>query len=512
MAVAMALPVAAQTTQPAKPAAPAAKPALDAKHAAQAKTLMANGVKFLLSQREKDGGWSLNGKGAAKPAATALVLAVLVKDPAYGPRHDVVKQGYKVLLSYQQKDGGIYDPSENWNNYCTALAVSALAAAGQPEYKEPMNKAVAYLKTLQIVPGMESPDGGKLGEDSPFVGGVNYGKPEQEGGPRRPGDLSNVAFWMQAMHDAGVDKEDEHVQRALKFLNRVQNRSESNPETFAAEGTNDGGFVYSPVESKGGDGPNGQGLRSYGSMTYAGFKSMLYAGVERDDPRVQAAFNWIRRYWTLENNPNLPTQQNQEGLYYYYHTFAKALRAWGQPVVRGRDGKDHNWREELITAIGARVQRDGSWDNAKDRWNEGSPVLVTAYVLAALQEATADAKNDENDATRQSLQRPIVVVDFQEAPLDKVLQWLSDVTDTTLIVDWKALEAADIAKDTPITLRLRNVKYETILKYVLEQAGGSVSLGYVVDDGVIRVRIATQDKRSANETTIRPARRTETRR
>jgi len=379
------------TTQPAKASAEA-KAVIDAKHAEQAKVLMANGVKFLISQREKDGGWSLDGKGAAKPAATALVLSVLVKDPAYGPKHEVVQQGYKVLLSYQQKDGGIYEPREHWNNYCTALSVSALAAAGQPEYKEPIAKAVTYLKSLQIVPGMESPDGDKIGEDSPFVGGVNYGKPDVEGGPRRPGDLSNVSFWMQAMHDAGVDKDDEHVQRALKFLNRVQNRSESNPETFAAEGSNDGGFVYSPVESKGGAGANEQGLRSYGSMTYAGFKSMLYAGVAKDDPRVRAAFNWIRRYWTLENNPNLPAKQSQEGLYYYYHTFAKALRAWGQPIVRDGDGKDHNWREELIAAAAARVQKNGSWDNDKDRWNEGSPVLVTAYTLAALQEAMADVK------------------------------------------------------------------------------------------------------------------------
>jgi len=218
---------------------------------------------------------------------------------------------------------------------------------------------------------------------------VNYGKPAEAGGPRRPGDLSNVAFWMDAMHDAGVDQNDEHVQRALKFLNRVQNRSESNPEKFAADGSNDGGFVYSPVESKGGAGANNQGLRSYGSMTYAGFKSMLYAGVAKDDPRVRAAFDWIRRYWTLDSNPNLPTQQNQEGLYYYYHTYAKALRAWDQPIIRDGKGKEHNWREELIDAVAQRVQKNGSWDNDKDRWDEGSPVLVTAYVIAALQEATA---------------------------------------------------------------------------------------------------------------------------
>jgi len=221
------------------------------------------------------------------------------------------------------------------------------------------------------------------------VGAVNYGRPAPGTKTMRPGDLSNMSFWMSAMHDAGVDPKDESIQRALKFLNRVQNRSESNPSKFAAEGSNDGGFVYSPVESKAADGAE-KGLRSYGSMTYAGFKSMLYAGVAKDDPRVRAAFDWIRRFWTLDTNPNLPTKTNQQGLYYYYQTYAKALRAWGQPVVRDADGKDHNWREELVDALAKRVKDDGHWVNATEsRWQEGSPILTTAYAVLALQEVTA---------------------------------------------------------------------------------------------------------------------------
>ena len=35
------------------------------------------------------------------------------------------------------------------------------------------------------------------------------------------------------------------------------------------------------------------GLRSYASMTYAGLKSMIYAGLDRDDPRVKAALTYI---------------------------------------------------------------------------------------------------------------------------------------------------------------------------------------------------------------------------
>ena len=67
-------------------------------------------------------------------------------------------------------------------------------------------------------------------------------------------------------------------------------------------------------------------------MTYAGLKSMLYAGVGKDDPRVKGAVSWIRKHYDLDTNPGLDGQ----GLYYYYHVFAKALGRFGRRHVRRR--------------------------------------------------------------------------------------------------------------------------------------------------------------------------------
>ena len=47
-------------------------------------------------------------------------------------------------------------------------------------------------------------------------------------------------------------------------------------------------FNYGAGEYTGADGK--RMLRSYGSMTYAGLKSMIFAGVGPDDPRVKAAY------------------------------------------------------------------------------------------------------------------------------------------------------------------------------------------------------------------------------
>ena len=40
-------------------------------------------------------------------------------------------------------------------------------------------------------------------------------------------------------------------------------------------------------------------LRAYGSMTYAGFKSYVYADLPRDDPRVELALGWLRTVTTV---------------------------------------------------------------------------------------------------------------------------------------------------------------------------------------------------------------------
>jgi squalene-hopene/tetraprenyl-beta-curcumene cyclase len=124
-------------------------------------------------------------------------------------------------------------------------------------------------------------------------------------------------------------------------------------------------------------------------MTYTGFKSMLYANVARTDPRVKAAMEWIARYWRLDSNPNMPQKQSEQGLYYYYQVFGKALRAWGEDTVTDAKGDKHNWRQELIEALKQRQSAEGSWSNEADRWMEGSPILVTVYCLTALQDATA---------------------------------------------------------------------------------------------------------------------------
>ncbi|MFP4054465.1 MAG: prenyltransferase/squalene oxidase repeat-containing protein [Phycisphaerae bacterium] len=357
--------------------------AIDQTHTETAQKLINGGVRFLLRQQRDDGGWSFAPDQPSNPALTAMVLKTLAQHPDLSHQTPAVKKGYDLMLSFQQPNGGIYDTDSphRQENYTTAVAVMALAAAENPEWNDEMGRAVDYLKGLQIVPGSETGDGDVIQDaNHPFVGGVSYGK---HGRP----DMSNVSMFLQALEESGVPGDDPAVQRARLFAERAQNLQETNPLGWAEKGPNDGGFIYAPAkrdavtpESKAGE------LRSYGSMTYAGFKSLLYAGVDRQDQRVQRAFDWIRQHWELDVNPNMPSKQSREGLYYYYHIFAKALRAWGQPVITDPEGEKHNWREELVSVLAEQVNDDGSWTGDK-RWYERTPILATSYSVLALQEA-----------------------------------------------------------------------------------------------------------------------------
>jgi squalene-hopene/tetraprenyl-beta-curcumene cyclase len=129
-------------------------------------------------------------------------------------------------------------------------------------------------------------------------------------------------------------------------------------------------------------------------MTYAMLKSYMYAGLKKDDPRVKAAWDWITKNWTLDENPGmrLAGPANAEnGLFYYYHTLARALNAYDEPVVPDAKGGKHDWRVELIEKLAALQKPEGGWAGEK-KWMEEKPILATAFAVLALQEVVQDLK------------------------------------------------------------------------------------------------------------------------
>ena len=338
------------------------------------KEVVSKGVTYLLEKGQaEDGSFS---KGLST-AVTSMAATVLMKHglPAEHPK---VAKAILFILNNVQEDGGIYTPDTFLKNYETSLAILCLVEANKDGvYDKIIQRAADYVRTIQW-------DGAEGHERvSGFYGGWGYGSHQ------RP-DLSNSQYAIEALIAAGVDVKSVEMQKAMVFLSRGQNLpSADNTMEFAArvqKGDDDyGSMIYTPAnngETKVVPAENeAGGLRGYASMTYAGLKSFLYAGLDKEDLRVQAAMDWIRRHYSLETNPGLGAQ----GLFYYYHVFAKALHVVGEPTITDSDGTVHNWRAELVQELAKRQKPDGSWTNIEhDRWYEGDNNLVTCYALLAL--------------------------------------------------------------------------------------------------------------------------------
>ncbi len=300
---------------------------------------------------------------------TALVTTALLRHGVPASDANVAKS-LRYLKTFIQADGGIYRPGTFYRNYETCLTILCFTEANKDgRYDKTIKRADAFVKGIQWDEDEDK---------DPFdlvYGGGGYGK------HKRP-DLSNTSFLIDALRAAGNDADGDAIQRALIFVSRCQNlETEHNMTPFPVKNP-DGGFYYTCAaggSSQAGETANG-GLRSYGSMTYAGLKSMLYAGVGPKDPRVKAAVKWASDHYDLKSNPGLGTA----GLYYYYHLFGKALDATGDVVLTDSNGTKHHWRAELVSELSSRQKSDGSWTNDNDRWFESDANLVTGYALLTL--------------------------------------------------------------------------------------------------------------------------------
>ncbi|ACL02053.1 cycloartenol synthase-like protein [Desulfatibacillum aliphaticivorans] len=330
-------------------------------------------TEFLVGSQEEDGSWSKD------PAITALVVYSLLLSPGYDPdgrTETSIAKGLDYITQFVQPDGGIY--RKEYRNYVTAVCLMALTRTQDKKYAKAITGAKDFLIQFQL------DEGEGIQQSNPYYGGIGYG------GDTRP-DMSNTQLALEAIRAAeGFEKQfsgvllaqagniesDEqelglHWKKALMFVNRCQNLQSVNDMPYAGK---DGGFIYETGTYK------QDRSHSYGSMTYAGVKSLLYANVDKNDERVQKAVEWIKNNYTLDFNPGFGTYS----IFYYYMTFSKCMAALGEETLTDALGQEHHWREDLVSKLVSIQKPEGYWQNPSNRYWENVKPLATAYSVIAM--------------------------------------------------------------------------------------------------------------------------------
>jgi squalene-hopene/tetraprenyl-beta-curcumene cyclase len=352
----------------------------------------ASAADWLVTQQGDSGAWSMaaGDKAVPSPSFTGLIVAALGNAP------DALKAKYKApadkgvayLLSKVNADGSVGEgPTGAYlKTYTTAIALMAFSSTEKTDkVANAIRGAHAYLKQNQL----------KEGKD---LGGMGYGD-ESPGGKKGVANMSTTGFAAEGLKWSGLPQDDDFWKLVVKFVRKCQNNSEVNtdPEFLGqlkAKGLSvgdDGGLYYGPIADpaaqKAGTKKiaDKEVIQSYGSMTYDGIKTYLYAGLKKDSPEVKSAIDWVRKNYSVEVHPGFAYDQAQRhhlrGLYHYYLVMARALDAYGENPFETFDGKKHDWAREIGAQLVKSVKENKLWKNDNPAWYEGDPVLVTGYVL-----------------------------------------------------------------------------------------------------------------------------------
>jgi squalene-hopene/tetraprenyl-beta-curcumene cyclase len=273
--------------------------------------------------------------------------------------------GIAYLLQQQEDSGGWLTQT---GPGVTALTLRALLQNGQPLDSAPVRRALDYIQSTH------RQDGGFYVDGQPSY---------------------NTAIVLSTLAQIPGDRYRHQIDQGRAFLATLQRPTttggfyattakplaipefalpEPKPVTDSKKIT-----IRSP-----GDRTDDAFLTRRNQLTYAQFKSLLYAGLTPDDPRVRAMLFEAQADFSLRSNP---LYGQPHGQFYYYYVLSKTLRASGQDTLIDAAGTCHNWRSEIAARLIALQSSDGSWINDQsDYWLENNPVLVTTYCVLSLEE------------------------------------------------------------------------------------------------------------------------------
>ena len=182
-----------------------------AKIKSEIKQSIEKGIEYILKHQNEDG--SFSGE-EMNPAVTGLVIASIAGSPLRDKyiKTEAFDKAVAYVIKCVKEDGGIYN-DELAQNYHTSICLSALASINDPKHRDQIKKTQEFIKGLQAGDKIELESA-----DEQYKGGWGYRK------GFKGADMSNTQFALTALKESGLTANDEVWKRALEFVEECQNK------------------------------------------------------------------------------------------------------------------------------------------------------------------------------------------------------------------------------------------------------------------------------------------------
>jgi hypothetical protein len=107
-------------------------------------------------------------------------------------------------------------------------------------------------------------------------------------------------------------------------------------------------------------------------------------------------------------------------------------------------------------------------------------LAAVGFFLLSIATASASVVNTQLSTRLPELK-------FEGVSFGDAIDFVRDVSGANITVNWKAVEAAGVTKDSPINLHLTAITLRKALSMILTEAAGGDSITYMVDQGVIEI-------------------------
>ena len=317
---------------------------------------VSRGLRWLASVQNHDGSWSLSGyhnhedpDNRGDAAATSLALLPFLgagQTHESGRYKQTVSRGLRWLIENQLPNGDlrkgiVSDAGMYAHGQASIVLVEALAMTGDERFRQPAQRAIAYIEKAQHEQG-----------------GWRY-KPGQSG------DTSVMGWQLMALQAArgsntGLNIDDSTLKLADYYLDLA---GRSYPGRRYARAPAGALYRYLPGDNQ-----------PKPAMTAEAMLCRMYLGWKRDDPRMTYAIKWL-----LEHE--LPNDDDMNLYYWYYAT--QLMHHYGGPEW---ELWNSHLRDLLIVEQRRGGRYPGSWEPRDFEYgNSGGRIYVTALAVCTLE-------------------------------------------------------------------------------------------------------------------------------